>query len=246
VTEPGQRPPGQLIPAALRPAAGIIIALCAVIFAILAALVFHGNQPIGPDSAMARLVQPQIGPGGFSGGFAVGGLSFDLAAIGQVGGPIPAILLTCILVYCCLAMRRLRGAILVAASIIIASSLTEFVLKPLIHRTYVGDLSFPSGHTTGAFALVAAIVVLLIDPPGTRMPASLRVVLAVLSLGAGGLVAVGLVAGRQHFFTDTIGGGALSITVTLSTALVIDRVAGRRARSEVPAPRAAEPAQVST
>jgi membrane-associated phospholipid phosphatase len=228
---PGQRPPGRLIPVALRPVAGVIIAVCVAILAALAGLVYHGSQPTGLDSAVARVLVPSSGPGGFHGGPGSPRLAFELAAIGQVGGPIPITFLTCVLVYCCIAMRRFRGAVLTAAAVIIASSLTEFVLKPLIHRTFTGFLSFPSGHTTAAFALAGSIVVLLAGPPDTRLPVSLRAVLAALTLGAGALVAIGLVVGRQHYFTDTIGGAAVGIGVALSAALVIDKVAERRGRA---------------
>ncbi len=73
--------------------------------------------------------------------------------IRQLGGPLrdhvpdrPAVLLLP-------RLRRYRAAILVAGSEIVASGLTEFVFKPVVGRTLGGSLSYPSGHTTAAFAL---------------------------------------------------------------------------------------------
>ena len=37
-------------------------------------------------------------------------------------------------------------------------------LKPLVHRTYLGVLAYPSGHTTAAFALAAVVTILLLRP----------------------------------------------------------------------------------
>jgi membrane-associated phospholipid phosphatase len=148
-------------------------------------------------------------------------------------------------VYCCLALRRYRGAVLVAASVLIASGLSELVLKPIVDRTRYGSLSYPSGHATAAFALATAIVVLLARPPKTNMPRSMRIVLAVLAMGTAATIAAGLV--EIHYFTDTIGGAGVGIAVTLSAALLMDRFSflGERAPQAAAAvPAAAESARV--
>jgi membrane-associated phospholipid phosphatase len=249
VTNPGQRPQDELVPHALRPVARLIIGLCIVILAALSAVVAHGTQPTSVDRAVANLLQPSSGPGGFPGGFhggpAESSLSVLLGGIGQLGGPVAMTVLTCLLCYCCIAMRRLRGAMLLATAVIAASLLTEFVLKPMIDRTYAGALSFPSGHSTAAFALAAGVAVLLIDPPGARMPGSLRVVLSVAALATACLVAAGLVASHQHYFTDTVAGAAVGIAVALTTALALDRLAARHAaRPVADAPRPSAPARL--
>lgn len=235
----------QLVPPALRRTAGVIAGLCAAILATLGTLVANGTRPTRLDTAVANLLEPgRFGPGGFGGGPGSGPhLGFLLGPFGQLGGPVPMTFLTGLLCYCCLAMRRYRGAALLAISVIVASSLTEFVLKPLIHRTYTGSLSFPSGHATAAFALAAGIVILLADPPDSRMPKSMRAVLSLLTLGIACAAALGLVAGQMHYFTDTVGGAAVGIGVAISAALAIDRFGSRLTSAAMPASVPAEPAE---
>ena len=81
------------------------------------------------------------------------------------------------------------------------------------------------------FALVAGIaVVLATGPRDGRALAGLRVVLAAGALALGCAVAIGLVIARMHYFTDTIGGAAAGIGVTLTVALGLDLVSDRRSR----------------
>ncbi len=215
------QPPQRLLPGRLRPAAIAAVAICAAVLAAGGFLGYHGTRPDALDRAVVRFLSPAAGtPAGT-----------DLAAIARLGGLIPMTVLTALLCYCCLATRRYRGAVLLAVSVLAASGLTELVLKPLIDRTYAGFLSFPSGHATGVFALVAGIaVVLATGPRNGRALAGLRVVLAAGALALGCAVAIGLVIARMHYFTDTIGGAAAGIGVTLTVALGLDLVSDRRSR----------------
>jgi membrane-associated phospholipid phosphatase len=206
-----------LLPSRFRPTALIVVAACALIVTVLGAH-FHGESAAGRlDAAVARHL-PGVGSQAGS----------DLAASADLGSPLPATVLTAVLCYCCLALRRYRGAIMVAVSVPAAAALTEYVLKPLIHRTISGFPSMPSGHETTAFAIVACVVVLLVNPPGRVAPASLRLVLAFCAVAVGGGVALGLVIAHAHYFTDTIAGAAVGTGVALIAALVLD-AAGRRA-----------------
>ena len=205
-----------LLPSWFRLAALIVVAACALIVTALGAL-YHGGSAAGRlDATVARHL-PGIGSQ----------VGSDLAATAHLGSQLPATVLTAVLCYCCLALHRYRGAIMVAVSVPAAAALTEYVLKPLIHRTLSGYLSMPSGHETTAFAMVTCVVVLLASPPGRTAPASLRVVLAVCALGVGCAVAMGLVVAHMHYFTDTIAGAAVGTGVTLVVALTLD-AAGRR------------------
>jgi membrane-associated phospholipid phosphatase len=58
----------------------------------------------------------------------------------------------------------------------------------------------------------------------------------VIAIGTAALVAIGMVAWHQHYFTDTIGGAAVGTGATLAAALLIDVVAERRRRPAMPAP----------
>lgn len=243
MTQPTQSQPEQLIPPRLRPAAGLVIAGCVVILAAIGALVAHDSMPTRLDAAVWNALPYPWGPAGQSGAGAKMLNAMDI--VRQLGGPLPTTFLTAVLCYCCLAMRRYRGALLVAGSEIVASGLTEFVFKPVVGRTLGGSLSYPSGHTTAAFALAVPVVLLLVNPPATRMPQSMRVVLSVLTLVIATLVAFGMVAWHQHYLTDTFGGAAVGIGVALAVALLIDFVANRRRKQEPREPAAkAEPAQL--
>jgi membrane-associated phospholipid phosphatase len=194
---------------------------------VLSALFYHGSTPDALDRAVFRVVWPHRA---------------GLDPLAAVGDTVPMALLTAVLCYCCLALRRYRGAIMVAVAVPLASGITE-LLKHLIHRVYIDFLSFPSGHTTATFALITCIAVLLIDPPATKAPASMRVVLGVLTTGFGITVALGLVAAKYHYVTDTIGGAAVAIGVTLALALALDVAAARLERGEAAAVRPAKPAR---
>lgn len=231
MTQPAQSPPEQLIAPRLRLAAGIAVAACVVILAAVGVLVAHDSGPTRLDAAAWNALPFPWGPAGQSGAGAKMLKVMDI--IRQLGGPLPTTFLTVLLCYCCLAMRRYRAAILVAGTEIVASALTEYLFKPLVGRTLGGSLSYPSGHTTAAFALAMPVVLLLANPPGTRMPRSMRVVLSVITVGLASLVAFGMVAWHQHYLTDALGGAAVGVGVTLAVALLIDFVAGRR-RQEAP------------
>jgi membrane-associated phospholipid phosphatase len=225
VTEPARRFRDCLIPLRLRLAAFVIVAACCITVGVLGALFYHGSTPDALDKAVFRSVWPH---------------RVGLDPLVAVGDTVPMTLLTAVLCYCCLALRRYRGAIMVALAVPVASGITE-LLKHLIHRTYTDFLSFPSGHTTATFALITCVAVLLIDPPATRAPASMRIVLALLSLGSGGMVALALVAAKFHYFTDTIGGAAVGIGVTLAIALALDPAVAGRGRGQPVAAVPAEP-----
>jgi membrane-associated phospholipid phosphatase len=205
----------RLIPPRLRPAAIIVVVVCALTVGALSALFYHGRTPDALDKAVFRLVWPHRA---------------GLAPLADVGDTVPVGVLTAVLCYCCLALRRYRGAIMLAVGVPVAAGVTE-LLKHAVHRIYIDFLSFPSGHTTAVFAVITCVAVLLIDPPASRAPASMRIVLAVASVAFGGAVALGLVAARFHYFTDTIGGAAVGIGVVLALALALDWAAGPVAAS---------------
>ena len=227
MTVPARRVQHRLIPPRFRPAAIVIVAACVITLSVLSAFFYQGTTPDALDKAVFSWVWPH---------------RTGLDPLVAVGDTVPMGLLTAVLCYCCLALRRYRGAIMVALAVPIASGITE-LLKHLVHRVYIDFLSFPSGHTTATFALITCIAVLLIDPPATKAPPSMRVVLAVLAAGFGATVALALVAARFHYFTDTIGGAAAGIGVTIAIALGLDLAAARADRSAVAAVSPAEPAQ---
>jgi membrane-associated phospholipid phosphatase len=142
------------------------------------------------------------------------------------GTLLPAALLSAAVVAGCLIARRLNGAIL-AAAVPISVELDERVLKPLFHRTYLGGVVYPSGHTTAVVALAATVAVLLLASPRSAA-ARAAWVLSALAFALAGVVAVAVIGLRWHYFTDTVAGAAVGIGTVCGLALVLDLPAVRR------------------
>jgi membrane-associated phospholipid phosphatase len=144
--------------------------------------------------------------------------------ITNLGNPTPMITLTIIIVLACLTVRRVNGAVLAVAAALVANALTEVVLKPIVDERigHPGVLSYPSGHTTSVFTLVAVVTVLLVDPPQTRLPGWLRLLLVILAVAVGVTVAICLIAIQFHYFTDTVGGACVATGTVLGIALLLD------------------------
>ena len=144
------------------------------------------------------------------------------------GSPLPVTIAVVIAAGICAAARRWRAALLLAISVPLASAITE-AAKPLVgHRDQL-YLSYPSGHVTGIAALAAGLIIVVSGPSGRWLPAVIRVVIPVLAVAAAVAPAVGVVAGKYHYFTGTLGGAGVATATALGTALVLDRLAARRA-----------------
>jgi undecaprenyl-diphosphatase len=109
----------------------------------------------------------------------------------------------------------------------VTAFLDDMVLKPLIDRTHLGQLSFPSGHTASAMTLATVLGVLLHDPARRTVTRVARAALVVVACAVTALVAVGVIGLRWHYFTDTVGGVALGTGTVLTLAFLIDVVPGR-------------------
>jgi undecaprenyl-diphosphatase len=107
----------------------------------------------------------------------------------------------------------------------VATALTEWVLKPLVERTRGGSLSYPSGHTTGIFALAIVIVVLMLEPD--RCPRPLRLLVPSAALVVATAVAIASVA-ASHYTTDVLGGVCVAVVTVLALSLIVDAVTGAR------------------
>jgi membrane-associated phospholipid phosphatase len=209
--------PRPLLPAAVRPLTAALLAACVAVTVLLGAWFRHHTRAGWLDTAVDVRVQASLG-----------GHLATLNLLAGFGDPVPVTAMTAALLLVCLATRRWRGAVLVTVAVPAAAALTQLLLKPLIGRTLQGDLSFPSGTATGVFALAAAFAVLLAGPVRPRMPAALRLLLALAAFLAAGAVAVALVGLGIHYFTDTVGGAAVGTAVVLATALILDRLGPSR------------------
>jgi membrane-associated phospholipid phosphatase len=117
---------------------------------------------------------------------------------------------------------RPRAALLAAIGPALAAAITEWVLKPLIGRTLSGAYSFPSGHTTGIFAVAFVVVVAMLDRAPPRPRALVALVVSVLSLVVAAGVAAALVADHYHYATDTVGGAGVALATVAIVGLGID------------------------
>jgi membrane-associated phospholipid phosphatase len=225
--------PAVLLPGPFRLPAAALLAAC-VSVTVLLGISFAGHrQGSWLDAAVDPPVKSALEP-----------FPALLNFLAGTGALIPVNLMALALVLACVVTRRWSGAVLAAVGEPTASTLTEYGLKPLVHRTIDGALSLPSGHATGMFALAATCAVLLLDPPGRRVPAAVRLLLACLALLAATAVAIGMVARGAHYFTDTVAGAAVGTGMVLAWTLILDRltldrpVANRRPRREPAAPPA--------
>ena len=149
----------------------------------------------------------------------VGGHAHALQLAADLGqGPQVAVM-TLVLLLTCVAARWVNGALLALVSIPVAAALTEFVLKPLVNQHYS---SFPSGRSTGIFAVITVVTVLLAGPPGARVPPRGRRIVIALAYLVGCAVAVATVGLGYHTATDVVGGAAVGTGVVLAVALVLD------------------------
>lgn len=206
-----------LLAASARPWAGALLAGCAVLTTVLGVLFAHQAKADRLDYAIDSPVITWLG--GHQ------GLAAWLAA---PGSQIPAVVLSGVIVVACLLTGRLNGAGLAAAAVPATVGLNDGLFKPLVHRTYLGVLTYPSGHTATMFALTATVAVLLLIPPQPAKAGALRVLIVGAACVLGGVVAIGVIGLRWHYFTDTVAGAAVGIGTVCGLALLLDLPAARR------------------
>jgi membrane-associated phospholipid phosphatase len=152
----------------------------------------------------------------------LGGHPSLLTWMEEPGTQVPALVLSLAMAVACLAARRLNGVVLALTAVFIATRLDEWLLKPLFHRTYLGALSYPSGHTTSVTAIIACYVVLFLLPPQrprvqSWLLAGLAVLLALLVI-----TALGVIGLRWHYLTDVMGGAAVGVAAVCTLCLLLD------------------------
>lgn len=201
-----------LLPPAARVPAVAGLAVCIAVTAILGGIYAHRSQASWLDAKVDARVEAILA-----------GHSGLLNGISQLGSRIPMIVMTTAMSVACLLTRRWRGAVFAVIAVAAAAALGEFVLKPLFGRTLHGYYSFPSGHTTGVFAVAATLAVLLTGPLWPRLPTAVRWLCVLGAFLAASATAVAMIGMGAHYFTDTVGGVTVGVGVVLATALAIDR-----------------------
>jgi membrane-associated phospholipid phosphatase len=216
----GTRVGPPLLGAPARRWAAALLAGCALIVALLAVLFAHQSRPDGLDHAVDAP---------FITWFAHHrGLGLWLIT---PGSQLAAGVLTAVIAVSCLVTGRLNGAVLAAAGLLAADGLNDGLLKPLVHRTYLGALTYPSGHTTTVFAMVATVTILLLGRAGRDRVAGWQVLVPAACALAGVVVVIALIGLRFHYFTDTVAGAALGTGTVCGLALILDHPALGRWRA---------------
>lgn len=211
--------------------AGLTLAVCALLVAAIG-LLFNGQT--GPDQVDNAVDSPVIA--------FLGGRRTLLPWLAAPGTLIPAVVISAAIVVGCLVTRRFNGAVLAATAVAAATGLADGLLKHLFHRTYLGQISFPSGHTASAAALTATLAVLFLIPPQQARTRAARVTLVVLACVITVIVAAGVMALRWHYFTDCVAGAAVGTGAVLTLAFLIDLASAAISRTTRLA--AADPARL--
>ena len=140
----------------------------------------------------------------------------------EPGTQVPAVVLSLAMAVACLRARRLNGVVLALSAVLVATRLDELLLKPLFHRTYLGALSYPSGHTTSVVAIIACYVVLFLLPPRPPRARPWRLAGLAVLLAALVVTALGVIGLRWHYLTDVVGGAAVGVAAVCALCLLLD------------------------
>jgi membrane-associated phospholipid phosphatase len=151
--------------------------------------------------------------------------AYRLASPGTLG---PAVLISGAITVGCLRFRRINGAVLALLAVPAADGLDDGILKPLFGRTDLGQLTYPSGHTTAVVAITTTIAILVLVPPQPSRTRTLRILLVLAAVAMSAIVAVAVIALEWHYFTDTIGGAAVAIGVVCALAMILDLLTASR------------------
>ena len=220
-----------LLGEARRIRAGLTVAACVIVVVTLG-LLFNGAA--GPDRLDNAVDSPVIAFFGARAGL--------LPWLALPGTLIPAAVVSAVIVIACLIAGRFAAAVLAVAAVPAATGLSDGLLKHLFHRTYLGQIAFPSGHTTSATALTATLAVLFLIPPQQARTRAARVTLVIVACAITAGVAVGVIGLRWHYFTDCVAGAALGTGTVLTLALLIDLASAVVSRArKLPAGRAPLP-----
>lgn len=193
----------------MRRPALIAIALASLLaFALLSAHLADGHGLYHFEHRVLRSVESPSSVGAW------GALADRLAT--------PVIIVVLVLAF---AFGALRGSVLRIAVYAGLAGITflisEHIAKPLVHETYMGLLTFPSGTVTAVCATVVATWLALY--PLLRRWA--RIVTFLLGVSWVLLTSVAVVAARWHTPFDALGSVLLSLGVITAGAAVFERTA---------------------
>ena len=209
----------RLVALRLRPAVLAVVGACAVVTAVLGAHYANTNAPGRIDRALDLRIKARLADH-----------HHLLDHLFALGDPSTVVTLMVLLTLLCAVRRHWRAAALCVLGPSVAIVLTEYILKPLVGRHIGYALSFPSGHTTGAFAIAVTATVLVVEWRGLRN--ALRVALIALAIVLAAGVAAAVVGLGYHYATDAVGGFCVALGAVLGVAVLIDVLVDRTRRDQ--------------
>ena len=187
---------------------------CLGFFAILALAVAHGSGPYGfEDPVFTWLGAPST--------TATWANLSELLATPAIG----VVLVVSVAVG--IVRRGLPRVVAYAGVAALAFLMSEYVAKPLVQRSYYGELTFPSGSLTAVCATALAMCLALYPLLGKRA----RLVQFVISGAWTLLMALAVVGALWHTPLDDLGAILLSIGTVTGGAAILEHVANRKART---------------
>lgn len=211
------RPGLPLLTASVRRRTGFLLAGCVIVVVVLGVLFARQTTPDRLDRAIDS---PIIN--------ALRDHQVLAAWLALPGTNIAAVVVSAVFILICLRTGRLNGIVLAAAAVPAAIGLNDGLIKHVVDRTYLGVLSYPSGHATAFFALASTAIVLFAARPPAVDAKPVGVLISAAACVIAVAVAIGVIALRFHYFTDTVGGAALGIGTVCVLALVLDLPLVRR------------------
>jgi membrane-associated phospholipid phosphatase len=203
-------PRDPLLSATAHLAAGCLLAGSAILTVVGGVLVAHHGRAGWVDRSVDSMIKAALaGHDGF------------LGPVADLAEPVHMTVLIAVVVLACMAAKRLNGALLAVVSVPAAAGLAEG-LKRVVGRTLGGSLTYPSGHTTAAFALAAVVTIVMLSPSRHMLPFAIRLTVAIASMLTACSVAIAVIGLGWHYFSDTLAGAAVGMGVVLAVALLLD------------------------
>jgi undecaprenyl-diphosphatase len=223
-----------LVLTSVRPFVSVAVIACAVLV-LAGGVAFHDDTgPTRFDAAVVRRLYWHTGPTFAHATLALSDRRFTVA-------------LMVLVALAAVVVRRWDLAAVASIAPFAAVALTEYVLKPVVHRelTFQGVLgnnpevragTYPSGHETALAALTTELTLLVLRAPISAAKRAIAIALLALWTVGG---AVGLTRNLYHYATDSIGAIGVGVVCVAGAALLADVVSSRVARSPASTARAA-------
>ena len=190
----------------------VTAAVCAVVFVVVAALVWHTTTEIGLDRTLNG---SRYRPSSILGVSWFGSGRTQLKHVAAAGSPWFAAIVVALVVVAVWVARRDTVAVVVCVAGPALAGLFELAAKHVVGRMHVSSLSYPSGHETLAAALGAVLVFSAWRVGGGRA----AVVAAVPAVTLSALVGIAVVRLAWHYPTDVIGGLAVGVGVVCAVCV---------------------------